>query len=523
MAFSSLFIGSTGLISHGQRMAVIGNNLANVNTSGYKRAETHFQTLISEQMACGSNRRGESAVHISQKGMGVGVAEVRTSFIQGSFEPSNTATDMAVAGHGFFGVVNPEDGNQYFTRSGVFRFDKQGYLLTPQGYRVQGGAVDRETGAVGSMEDIRLPFQEIDVNGETVPAVVSAPRATTSAVLNTNLDFATVDAHTDPSNPFFSMASAWNGLNEEPLTPAPGYETNLKVYDENGAAHNLTVRFDPVDTATVSNAAPANQYWEYVVTMPPSEDGSAAAGTSGAGLVGTGVLTFNKYGELTGQSAFSLTGGDPSVLSNWTPAAFNGDGVPTFNLQFNGAQAQEIGLDMGLSTSSASWAGGMPASAAEVGRNVANLGSMATPGKNAMATTNYELGSMTSAARQDGYAEGYLRALNVDEKGFVVGQFSNGKSEKLYQVGLYRFNSEYGLRREGSNLFSASPDSGDALAGFAGEEGRGSVYGNSLETSNADMADQFAKMIVTQRGFQSNTKVITTSDSILNTTIGIKR
>ncbi|WP_022662181.1 flagellar hook protein FlgE [Paucidesulfovibrio longus] len=523
MAFSSLYIGATGLVSHGQRMGVIGNNLANVSTSGYKRADALFQNLISEQLACGTTRSGDSVVQTSQKGLGVGVASIRTSFLQGSFENSTTATDMAVSGNGFFGVVNPEDGNQYYTRAGVFRFDQQGYLLTPQGYRVQGGAVDRATGAVGSMEDIRLPYQEIVVNGQTVPAIVSEPKATTAITLQTNLDYATGDSYTDAADPFFAMAKAWNGLNDDPLGFATGYDTALKVYDENGTAHNLTVHFDPVDTSTLSNTAAGSSYWEYLVTMPPSEDGSAAAGTSGAGLLGMGVLTFNKYGELTGQTAFSLTGSDPSVLSNWTPASFSAEGAPVFSATFSGTASQDLSLNFGLTTSSASWNTNVAGSAGAVGKDVAALGNMATPAKDAYSTTNYEWGSTTLAARQDGYAEGYLRGLIVDEKGFITGQFTNGQEEKLYQVGLYRFNSEYGLRREGGNLFSESPDSGAALEGFAGEEGRGAVYGNSLEMSNVDMAEQFADLIVTQRGFQSNTKVITTSDAILNTLIGIKR
>ncbi|MGE4291406.1 MAG: flagellar hook protein FlgE [Desulfovibrio sp.] len=523
MAFSSLYIGATGLVSHGQRMDVIGNNLANVSTSGYKGADALFQNLMSTQLACGSNRSGSNAIQTSQKGLGVGVADIRTSFLEGAYETTTTSTDMAVTGNGFFGVVNPEDGSQYYTRSGVFRFNKQGYLLTPQGYRVQGGAVDRTTGLVGSIGDIRLPYQEITVNGQIVPAIISEPKATTAITLQTNLDYATADSYTDAANPFFAMAKAWNGLNDDPLSSPTGYETPVKVYDNNGKAHNLSVRFDPVDTSTLSNAAAGSSYWEYLVTMDPSEDGSALAGTSGAGLLGMGVLTFNKYGELTGQSAFNLTGTDPSVLSNWTPAAFNADGVPSFNASFSGATSQSVALDFGLSTSSSSWTAGMAGSAGAVGNNVSALGNMSTPDKDAYSTTNYKWGSTTLASRQDGYAEGYLRSLNVDEKGFIVGQFTNGKEEKLYQVGLYRFNSEYGLRREGGNLFSATPDSGSALEGFSGEEGRGSVYGNSLEMSNVDMAGQFANLIVTQRGFQSNTKVITTSDSILSTLIGIKR
>lgn len=524
MSFSSFYIGATGLAAHGQRMGVIGNNLANLSTTGYKRADTLFQNLMSEQLACGTNYSGDSVSQASQKGLGVGIAGVRTSFLQGAFEDSTTSTDMAVTGNGFFGVVDPGSGEQYYTRSGVFRFDKQGYLLTPQGYRVQGGAVDRETGQVGSLEDIRLPYQEVEVDGKTVSAVVSPPRATTSVILQTNLEYATTDGYTNAANPFFAMASAWNGLDEDPLGLSAGYETTVKVYDENGEAHELTVHFDPVDTSSVSNAAAGGSYWEYLVTMPPSEDGSALAGTSGAGLLGMGVLTFNKYGDLVGQSAYSLTGEDAGVLSNWTPASFSEDGTPVFSAAFSGSDGpQDIALDFGLTTSSASWTSGMADSAAAVGANVARLGNMETPEKNAYATTNYKWGSITLASRQDGYAEGYLRGVVVDEDGFVTGQFTNGQEEKLYQVGLYRFGSEYGLRREGGNLFSATEASGAALEGFAGEEGRGSVYGNTLEASNVDMAQQFADLIVTQRGFQSNTKVITTSDSILSTLINIKR
>ncbi|MEF2144934.1 MAG: flagellar hook protein FlgE [Desulfovibrionaceae bacterium] len=524
MAFTSMFIGATGLVAHGRGMGVIGNNLANVSTTGYKRADTLFETLISQQMANGSNPRGDTAVHVSQKGMGVGVAAVKTCFLQGSFEASTTATDLAIGGNGFFGVTDPSDGSMHYTRAGVFRFDREGYLLTPQGYRVMGGAVDRETGEVGSGEEVRLPYRDIEINGETVPAIISDPRATTGITLNVNLDYATGDGIADATDPFFAMAKSWNGLQEQPLSNAEGYSTAIKVYDEEGTARELTVHFDRVGSSSMTSGVGGRSYWEYIVTLPPDQDGSAAAGTSGAGLVGMGVLTFNRFGELIGQTSYGIAdGGDPKVLSNWTPAAFNADGVPTLDVTFDSGETQTISLNFGLTTSSASWAGPMASSAAGVGTSAPLLGNMANPDKDAYSTTNYTWGSATLVAQQDGYAEGYLRGLNVDTNGYVVGQFTNGQSENLFQISLYRFNSEYGLRREGGNLFSESKESGSAIEGVAQQDGRGVVYGNTLEASNVDMADQFAHLILTQRGFQSNTKVITTSDSILNTTIQIKR
>ncbi len=138
-------------------------------------------------------------------------------------------------------------------------------------------------------------------------------------------------------------------------------------------------------------------------------------------------------------------------------------------------------------------------------------------------STSFSTGSATLFQNQDGYSWGYLQNTSINREGFLTGQFSNGQSEEFYQIAMYRFNSEWGLRRDGANNFVATEASGAGVAGKAEEGGRGTMQQNTLEMSNVDMAEEFANMIITQRGYQANTKVITTADSLLNTLISVKQ
>ncbi|MBU1611462.1 MAG: flagellar hook-basal body complex protein [Proteobacteria bacterium] len=531
MAFSSLYIGATGISALGDGMQVISNNLANVNTTGFKRSDTQFQTLISQQMATGSNPAGTSSTSVSQKGMGVTVGGVKTSFLQGGFDVTRTATDLAISGNGFFGVLDDDSGDMLYTRDGTFRFDKEGYLRSAQGYLVQGASIDRETGAVGSIAGIQLQLEEYtNAVGDTAEAVFSDPRATTGILLSTNLDSTASDRVTDSSDPFFAMFKNWNGLADNPMESAT-YTTSMKVFDENGASHDLTYYFDQVNTDSFSSSTPGYSYWEYVVGMDPDEDGRALfQGTSSAGLLSMGTLSFNKDGLLISQTAFGLSaaGADPTSLSNWSQAAFDAEGRVAFDVAFGGSGAsastgQTIGYSLGLISSNGTWGAGSASNASMVGASASSLQGMESKVRDIYGTTNYAAGSNTKIANQDGYTRGFLEEIYMGDNGTMFGSFSNGQDEGLFKVGVYRFNSEYGLRREGGNLFRETTESGKAIEGFAEEGGRGSIYGSSLEQSNVDMADQFVRMILNQRGYQSNTKVITTSDSILQTAISIKR
>nr|WP_321513461.1 flagellar hook-basal body complex protein [uncultured Pseudodesulfovibrio sp.] len=540
MSFSSMYVGATGVVAHNASMQVVANNLANVSTTGYKRADVQFGTLMSQQLGTSGVQYQSGSYGMSQMGKGVGVSEIRTIFKPGALENTNTATDLAISGQGFFGVRNPSGaaaGASNYTRAGAFRFSNEAYLVDAHDYRLQGYAVNRETGEVSTaLSDIQLPYEDVIVDGEPVRLVRSEPLATSSVEMVTNLDHSAADLFTDSNNPMFSMLQAYNTTQSNATTPfggdLPEYSSSITVYDEDGGGHEMTIYFDPVTANSLSNAVPGYSYWEYLVAMPPESDGSSAYGTSAAGLAGLGVLTFNDQGILVGQAAYALdptatSGGGGTNLGSWTPSTFSEDGLPQITYAFgsNGGAVgtpRTISYDFGINSDSSTWLSGA-GSAASVGTNVGNLVQMNDLNRDARVSTNYDSPSATMYHIQNGYTWGYLRNVSVDEDGFLTGQFTNSQSEKLYQVAVYRFNSPWGLDRAGQTGFTATPDSGAAIAGVARDRGRGSISDSSLEGSNVDMAQEFANMILTQRGFQANTKVISTSDSLLNTLISTKR
>jgi flagellar hook protein FlgE len=524
MSISAMYMGASGVTAYSTGIGVIGNNLANVNTTAFRGSDALFQDLMSQYRTVGqvlSDNTGSAY----KTGTGVGVSDVRMRLTMGSIQDSNTSTDLAIDGRGMFMVVDPDEGTAYYTRAGNFRFNNEGYLMDPNGNILQGRLVDPATGVSGGATDIQLPWEEVTVNGQTTMAVVSPPTPTQRMNFQYNLDRDETDHSTDAQDPFFALAKLWNGASDTPLDEdSYAYSSSIKVYDSDGNPHVLTTYFDKVTLNDGTN----NTYWEYVVGMDPDQDGGELAGTSGAGLLLMGTLTFDSNGILVGQSAYTYSAGGTSFLSNWTPAAFSADGLPQLNATFlasgGGGQAQDIGLNFGLASTSGAWANlGSGASAATVGAASSSLPTLAAMERDADATTGYS-GSLTTLSQdQDGYATGYMVNVSVTSAGYLRATFTNGQEQNLYQIPLYIFPNEYGLRSEGGNLYTASPESGAAIEGLAETGARGSILGASLESSNVDMADELVDLIMTQRALQANTKVISTADNMINTAISMKR
>ncbi|BDQ34649.1 flagellar hook protein FlgE [Pseudodesulfovibrio portus] len=554
---ASLFSGISGLTVHSERMTVIGNNLANVNTTGFKGARMHFEDLMSADFATVNG--------IGQVGRGVRVSTIFSDYGQGAFESSTEATDLAISGDGFF-VVSPRgEDNKYYSRAGNFRFDSDGYLVDPHGYILQGWEIERSGTSVtttssetaSETNSARIIGVPTDIRMENFQ---SEPNPTTSVTIVTNLDPSSEDSSTSTTNPYFAMFNNWDGSADTPLASTLyGYSTTLKVYDDIGTAHNLTVYFDQV---TLSNAG-GDTVWEYMVTCEPNADRRVLDGqdgnttrigegrTSAAGLLMMGTLTFTT-GQLSGMSAYTLkSNGGTNIkdLNNWDLADFSTGGYPVCTANFLGksnastaesTNATPIQIDFGIRNKDLSsngggavsigWAGGLgtlPTNAAMVGNAINNTGYLANfkdPAVSALATQSYDTGgSSTLFQSQDGYAAGILQNVSVSREGVLSGHYSNGQVLELYAVTLATFTNKHGLRREGGNLFSETLESGPALTGQAGSSGKGTIDGNSLEMSNVDMATEFVRMITTQRGFQANTKVITTTDSMLGEVIAMKR
>lgn len=517
---TAMYSGISGLTSHSEAMSVIGNNLANSSTMGFKRSSVNFEDVFYTTITTG-------AASSSQIGHGSSIASIYGDFSQGAYESTSSSTDLAISGNGFFMVANPTTGETYYTRAGNFEFDSDGYLIDPNGYILQGWTADTSsssgtTGTTGSIGDIQLD------------SLVSEPQATENLTVVCNLDADSEDNTTSTTDPYFALLQAWDGTADNPLSAdAYAYQNTITVYDEAGNSHDVSVYYDKVSNADGSTS------WEYIVTCDPSDDGRTIGGvdvstTSSAGLLMAGTITFNSSGEVTNMSAFTPSSNSSlplDDLSNWTQAELSSEGLPLFTANFTGQSnasftssenAVNISLDLGISSSTASWSGGV-ANASLVGTNLNNLPELSDAILGGTSTTSYGASSSTLLQSQDGYTSGYLEDVSVSSSGVISGVYSNGQTMDLFILSLANFQNLQGLDREGDNLYSSTQSSGEPTIGQAGVAGLGTIASGYLEQSNVDTATEMVTMINIQRGFQANSKVITTVDTMLSEVIQLKR
>ena len=487
---SSLFSGISGLNTLGNAMTVIGDNIANVNTVGFKASRVTFQDVLSQTVA--------TTAGTAQVGRGTSLADISSSFAQGSFESTDSTTDLAIGGEGFFVVRDPNnEENEYYTRAGEFRFDKDGNFVNPACYIVRGWSLDSDTGEdEGSITDI------------TLQSFTSSPRATDNITVITNLDSDAEDKATGGTGNDITLSELWDG---NALTPLDenyyNYQTTFKIYDSLGSTHDITLYYDKGDTAST---------WEFIATCNPDEDKRNifdAATDAGYGMLGRGTLQFNASSGAIEDITFSrfignsgATAGDPDDLTDancWDAQSTATDltnGHFTFAPLFiAGGTAMSVELDFGSNNDGSSW------------RN------------SSLSTTQFSSASTTTFQSANGYGAGDLQSVVVGTDGVITGQYSNGQVIPLYRVALAKFQNVQGLYKEGGNLFRETRLSGDPTTSKPGTNGLGSISPNSLEQSNVDIANEFVKMITTQRGYQANSKIITVTDQMLAELINLKR
>lgn len=516
---SALYSGATGMKTHDAGMSTISNNIANVSTIGYKQQYTVFQDLVSQTLTPGTVG-GQTT---NQLGMGAQVGANRTLFTPGSFEPGTESTDIAITGKGYFQV---SDGTEnFYTRAGNFRFDDEGWLRTPAQMNVTG--MTMVNGQVtGTATPIRIDPKD--------PAVAkSPPKATSSMAAMLNVPKSTENLTEDPENPMFSLLGAWDGAItkgataeaatevDTPLNPGM-YTTkqSLKIIDAEGNSREVTLYLDGIPSTGNGTS------YEYILAANPL-DVTAPGSIPGqdSGLLMAGTLTFNPSGDIMNMTAFTPNGtADPeNRLAQWTPATMK-DGKPQFTASFAGGAPQTVTLDLGLSSSTGTW-NNMPASAAEVGTDETRLGGLDTPtrGEKFSRASASTTGTSVLDYKQDGHIEGSISNTEVTADGIVRINYSNAQSVDLYTIPLYRFTSEDGLRREGGNLYSATTDSGTTEWGVPGTSNYGSLQSQQLESSNVEMSREMVSLITMQRGFQMNSKTITTADQLLQKAMEIKR
>ncbi len=419
---SAMFSGVSGLNTNAQAMSVLGNNLANTNTIGFKGARTVFSDLLSSTVF------GSGGT--SQVGRGVGLSTIDNVFSQGTFETTASDTDVAIEGDGFFIVKEPDNDTPLYTRAGAFRFNNDGYLVNPEGLRVQGKLFDPLTGdlAPGDPTDIQVK------NTGLVEA-----QKTTEMTFTTNIDASSPELGAGAIDP--TDKTTYN------------LQASSQVFDTLGEPHMLSAYWRLVD-------ATANQ-WDTGYTI----DGDPATFTA------LGGLTFDNQGHLPDTDG---DGKPDPVVENITIADWGNGSEPN----------QQIALNFDC--------------------------------------TQFDSASKVIGQDQNGFGSGNLTNVAINSEGTVVASYSNGTQVNIATLVLGKFKNPNGLDLAGSNLFTATTDSGTARVGLPGPE-LGKIFTNSLEQSNVDMGQEFVKMITAQRGFQANSKIISTVDELLGELINLKR
>lgn len=429
--FGSLYSGVSGLGAQSRAMSMISDNVANVNTTGYKGAVAQFSSMVT----------GTDAVATYSPG-GVRSLGRLTIGSQGLIQGSNSPTDAAISGAGFFVVNTLADGTgeQIYSRAGSFSPDFLGNLRTPSGYHLQGWALDADENIV----DINR------VETVNVSIVNGLATATNNVQLGANLD-----ADETTYTGVYAVGDMAAG------TPEPHFSRNVQVYDSLGRPQALTMGF--LKTA-------ANQ-WE--VEIFAADATAVDAATHPGGLISSGTVTFNGDGSLATNTLDGV-----AVTVDWAATTGADDSTITYDF---GAIGETDGL------------------------------------------TQFASPTNVAFVLQNGAEVGELNGVRIDDEGHVIASFTNGEERRLYQLPLATFANPMGLDPRSGNAFAQTEASGEFNLRAPGRGGAGILAPSALEAANVDLADEFTKMIVTQRAYSANSRVITTTNNMLEELIQISR
>lgn len=435
----SMMAGISGLRMHQVRMDVIGNNIANVNTTGFKSSRVTFKEVFSSTMANASapdSDRGIGGVDPMQVGMGMTLASIDLQYTEGSVERTDNPLDVSIEGDGLFVVKENAASGYTFTRAGMFGVDKIGNLVTSSGAMVCGWQKreldEGEIEASGfdttlQVEPINLYKDIFNGNKKLIP-----PEPTSNVVFNGN-----INSNTE--------------LDETVGIP-------MTLYDSYGNEHQAQLTFTRVDGEINT--------WDYSLELD-EEPGN---------IVTSGQLVFNNTGDEVGKLK-SMTHEGTNITN----------GKITQEITFNPDIENKINVEFDFA-----------------------------------ALTQYAADDSAKVYDFNGYATGELIDYSIGNDGTITGVYSNGKQQPLAMIALAAFDNPQGLKKVGESSFTQTANSGEFKA-VAPDTTAGALVSNTLEMSNVDLSTEFTNMIITQRGFQANSKTISTTDEMLQELVNLKR
>jgi len=598
----SLWSGVSGLQAHQIAMDVEGNNIANVNTTGFKYSRANFSDMLSQTTKIATAPQGNSGgKNPQQVGLGTQINSITRIFSQGSVQTTNKSTDLAIQGNGFFVVSNDAGKTYKYSRNGDFVFDAEGNFTNNQGLIAQGWVRDRKSGEI----DNTAPIQDI-----VIPPGLTTP-ARPSAVINIKANLNTGDhinnfspireldtveglagagprdpEHEDDFNVLFDAeGDSFNinpgqgieisfdgGTNKKQFIYEP-VSTNIDVTDGDGdgiykfrttedlraSLEDYIQQFSPTAEITINEQGKyeisnsdatgvdlniqvggiSNQLVddnEKFTTAMKSFAGQLSAGSNGIKI----TQSINAATHAASIDVFDSLGTKHTVRTEYRKEGYiyDSNGVKTGSQWHMTVSVPEPGVIGGqvrenmvegsiVFNSDGSLASYTPASITYTANNGSapnqtiqlNLGTA----NRFDGITSFDNDSNTSGISQDGFTGGDLDGIRIDSSGTLVGSFTNGRSFGLGQIAMAKFTNDIGLESDGGDVFIQTANSGDPVIGQAAVGGRGFIQASALEMSNVDLSRSLTQLIVVQRGFQANSKTITTSDQMLNTLLQLKQ
>lgn len=459
---SAMIAGASGLLANSSALAAISDNIANVNTTGFKRVNTVFTPNY--KVSGGGEARYSSGGVTSNSRLDIASA--------GILNPSASPTHLAIDGNGFFVVRgSPAAGTgsnaALFTRSGAFQTDSSGFLRNDAGMYLYGWPV-RADGTVA-----QNPSNLDELEAVNLSNIGGAAEATSSIRINANLQasqaVSPAAATYDVANPAFNMASG---------AVTPDFQRTIQVFDTQGGVRSVTL--------SMLKSPTANQ-WFTELHVEPAGDVVTGAGLNN-GQIATGVVAFDTNGRI-----------DPATTTLPTTLSF-------LSSDFAGA----------LGANQAQWAPSTGVGAQSISLDFGTAGS---PG----GITQFDSPSTLNSTTVDGALFGAFAGVEVSQDGFVSARFSNGVVRQIYQIPIATVANPNGMASVGGASFQVTENSGVFTMNVPGRGAAGSIAASSVENSNVDIATEFSNLIVTQRAYSASSRIITTADEMLAEAIQMKR
>lgn len=530
---AALWIGTTGLNASSMQIDVIGNNLANSNTPGYKADNMYFSSLLTQSLATGAN-----SLNIGQ---GVRVSNVSTQFAAGAMQTTGNATDLAIDGDGFF-AVKDATGAEYFTRAGAFHTDKNNNLVDSNGYFVQGynpiqntvTGIGFGTPISGAMPTANILSAGFNLDSDTMAGgafgISQGLYDSLGGTHSVSMSFTKTD-----QLGYWGLESKLDTDNYAQINPGANRVDGF-VFGSDGSLSGIYKVEDLAATA-VGGTVTMNQadvhygklYKETAVPLILTFDGTNWAVTQNGGydamtvkyvadpalpaVAGNGTVTLSMGSGGSADITFTTTGagwvnGNTVTIANGadaTKGVIYGAATPKQNLsmQFSNLPNDPVYIGTAADKNVLKW-------------------DMASDTIDTSGITSYAATSETRAFSLDGWTQGTLKSVSFDADGKITGYFTNGQTKSLGQLQLARFTNPAGLKKVG-NYFTKTELSGAPTRNYAGSGGVGDIRSNALEISNTDVTVEFINMMTAQRAYQANARVITADDQNFQQLISIKR